>query len=147
MDKNLGEKIIALREKGFSYNKIAKKLNCAKSTISYHCGIGQKVKYEISRIKRREIKNKSQKNHFDYIRKLIWRHKKFVGCISCSEKDPVALDYDHREKDEKILAVSVLLKNRVSVEVIKNEIRKCDVRCSNCHRKKTAKDRGYYKDL
>ena len=31
----LNKQIIALREKGLSYNQIAKKLNCAKSTVSY----------------------------------------------------------------------------------------------------------------
>ena len=31
------KKILELRELGHSYNEIAKELNCAKSTISYHC--------------------------------------------------------------------------------------------------------------
>ena len=40
----LPEKILALRAKGFSYRKIQQKLNCSKSTISYHLGKGQKEK-------------------------------------------------------------------------------------------------------
>jgi hypothetical protein len=28
---------------------------------------------------------------------------------------------------------------------VKNEIEKCDVRCANCHRRKTAKDFNWYK--
>jgi DNA invertase Pin-like site-specific DNA recombinase len=31
------ESILELRELGFSYNEISNKLNCSKSTISYHC--------------------------------------------------------------------------------------------------------------
>jgi 5-methylcytosine-specific restriction endonuclease McrA len=44
MIKNLKEKIIELKFKGFSYKQIQKKLNCSKGTISYHCGVGQKEK-------------------------------------------------------------------------------------------------------
>lgn len=31
--------ILRLREKGYSYNEICKALNCAKSTVNYHCKI------------------------------------------------------------------------------------------------------------
>lgn len=40
------EKILELRKKGYSYNEIKKELNCAKSTISYHCkneGLGDNL--------------------------------------------------------------------------------------------------------
>jgi transcriptional regulator with XRE-family HTH domain len=33
--KNLGEQILSLREKGYSYRQIEKELGCARSTISY----------------------------------------------------------------------------------------------------------------
>ena len=38
------DKILALREQGYSYGDIQKKLKCSKGTISYHCGEGQKNK-------------------------------------------------------------------------------------------------------
>jgi hypothetical protein len=38
------EKIIKLRNEGKTYNEIQKILGCSKSTISYHCGEGQKEK-------------------------------------------------------------------------------------------------------
>ena len=40
----LGNKIIELRKKGYSYNKIMKELKCSKSTISYYLGNDQKEK-------------------------------------------------------------------------------------------------------
>ena len=41
---SLSEKILKMRQDGASYNEIAEKLKCSKSTISYHCGEGQKSK-------------------------------------------------------------------------------------------------------
>ena len=37
MATGLKERILSLREKGFSYKKIADELKCSKATISYHC--------------------------------------------------------------------------------------------------------------
>ena len=53
---SLGDEIKALRNKGYSYNEIAKELGCSKGTISYHCGEGQKEKAEARRKKRRKEK-------------------------------------------------------------------------------------------
>ena len=50
-DKQLGPKIIALRELGWSYNKIQQKLSCSKSTISYHLSPGQKQKVRLREAK------------------------------------------------------------------------------------------------
>ena len=38
------EKILQLRDEGKTYNEIKNILGCSKSTISYHCGKGQKEK-------------------------------------------------------------------------------------------------------
>jgi DNA invertase Pin-like site-specific DNA recombinase len=54
------EKILELRKLGFSYNEISKRLNCSKSTISYHCSKldsnDEKIKMNLI------IKNKNQEN-------------------------------------------------------------------------------------
>ncbi|MBP6238759.1 MAG: HNH endonuclease [Saprospiraceae bacterium] len=41
------DKILALRAEGKSYNEIKAILGCSKSTISFHCGEGQKEKNKI----------------------------------------------------------------------------------------------------
>ena len=48
------DKIIELRERGFSYRKIVEEIGCSKGTVSYHCGIGQKEK---SRFRTRKNRN------------------------------------------------------------------------------------------
>jgi len=40
------EKILELREKGYSYNQIVEELKCAKSTVSYHCSNLEPSKYK-----------------------------------------------------------------------------------------------------
>ena len=41
------ERILALRNEGLTYNEIKDLLGCSKSTISYHCGEGQKEKSRV----------------------------------------------------------------------------------------------------
>ena len=39
------DKILELRALGYSYRKIQDEIKCSKGTIAYHCGEGQKEKY------------------------------------------------------------------------------------------------------
>ena len=62
MKQNLKEKITELRSDGCSYREIQHKLKCSKSTISYHCGVGQKEKNNNRQLKNRlNIKTKITK--------------------------------------------------------------------------------------
>lgn len=58
-------------------------------------------------------------------------------CVDCGEKDIVVLQFDH-VRGKKVKAVSYMVYNCYSWERIKREIEKCDVRCANCHIRKTA---------
>jgi 5-methylcytosine-specific restriction endonuclease McrA len=67
-------------------------------------------------------------------------------CVDCGEKDPVVLDFDHlSELGKKIYSISEMINSSSCLESLKLEINKCAVRCSNCHRRKTAKDFGSYR--
>jgi hypothetical protein len=48
----------------------------------------------------------------------------------------VVLDFDH-VKGEKKKAIADMVSNYYSIKTIKEEMRKCEIRCANCHRKKT----------
>jgi hypothetical protein len=67
------------------------------------------------------------------------------SCIDCGESDVVCLDFDHINPDEKYKNISDMVKENYSWDEIKKEINKCCIRCSNCHRKRTAKDNGWFK--
>jgi hypothetical protein len=63
-------------------------------------------------------------------------------CQNCGEADPVVLEFDHRDKGDKIENISNLILNS-TWEKIQNEIEKCDVLCANCHRRKSAQQFNY----
>jgi phage-related protein len=66
-------------------------------------------------------------------------------CVDCGEGDPIVLHFDHRDGQKKYKGVSFLVKKGRSLEVIKSEVEKCDVRCANCHMRRTAKQFGWWK--
>lgn len=66
-------------------------------------------------------------------------------CIDCGETDARCLEFDH-VYGNKLQNISSMMRNVCSVEAIKKEITKCEVRCANCHRKKTSKDFNWYKN-
>jgi len=51
----LKKQILNLREEGKSYKQIEKELGCSRSTISYHCGLGQKEKAYQRVVKQRNL--------------------------------------------------------------------------------------------
>lgn len=72
-----------------------------------------------------------------------WRRKnreqvlllKASGCIDCGETHPATLDFHHRDPSEKKATIARLL-SVSSITTIQTEIAKCDLLCSNCHRKR-----------
>lgn len=62
-------------------------------------------------------------------------------CVDCAEADPVVLEFDH-VRGKKLFAISVACAESYALATLQSEIAKCDVRCANCHRKKTAKERN-----
>jgi hypothetical protein len=82
--------------------------------------------------KNRELENKK------YILDYLNSHP----CVDCAESDVVVLEFDHRGDKNGNIAIMM---TRNSLTTLKQEIDKCDVRCANCHRRKTAKDFGYWR--
>ena len=65
-------------------------------------------------------------------------------CVDCGEADLLVLDFDHRDPSTKRLEISSMLEG-YSWAAISAEIATCDVRCSNCHRRRTAHQFGWRK--
>ena len=69
-------------------------------------------------------------------RAYIKEIKMTSGCVDCGESNYVVLDFDHVIGD-KFKNISGMVHQSYSIESIQKEIDKCEVRCSNCHRKVT----------
>ncbi len=65
------------------------------------------------------------------IRQWLQEYKSTLSCEKCGESHPACLDFHHR--DEKLESVSKM--RCWSINKILEEIKKCSVLCSNCHRK------------
>lgn len=72
-------------------------------------------------------------------REFIWNYLSTNPCVECGESDPRVLEFDH-VRGKKRAAVTRLVRNGFSIDIIQAEIDKCVVLCSNCHKRKTYKD-------
>jgi hypothetical protein len=84
------------------------------------------------------------------VRRLEWSEKlwRFLldhPCIDCGESDPVVLEFDHRDKSGKVREIQWLVHTTTRWDKVLLEIEKCDVRCANCHRRRTAEQFGWPK--
>lgn len=59
-------------------------------------------------------------------------------CVGCGESDPIVLEFDHRDQSTKSFTIGSREGLNKSWNKILEEIEKCDVRCANCHRRRTA---------
>lgn len=80
----------------------------------------------------------SQRN-LAYVHRYLCR---FGKCVDCGITDPRVLEFDH-VRGQKVDGVVRLASQLASIEKIKDEIRKCEVRCCNCHRIKTQQQFGW----
>ena len=77
---------------------------------------------------------------------FLWRYLKIFGrCIDCGITDDRVLEFDHVIGD-KVSGVKRLADSLASIDRIKIEIKKCEVRCYNCHRIKTQIQLGWRKN-
>jgi protein-arginine kinase activator protein McsA len=78
------------------------------------------------------------------IRRAIWEYFETHPCVDCGENDPIVLEFDHKDPELKSDSISKMITKNRSLSQIMQEVEKCDVRCANCHRRKTAKQFFWY---
>lgn len=126
---------ILLDESKFSLNPRKKdglNSNCKECHSEYRKQhyLSNKEKY----IKKAKINNQKSVDAFVEFMK----DKK---CVDCGNDNPIVLEFDHRE--DKLANVSTLV--RGSLKKLHEEIAKCDIVCSNCHKIRTAKQLNWTK--
>lgn len=61
--------------------------------------------------------------------------KTSCACSRCGENHPATLDFHHLDRAAKEIGINTVARRGWSLARIKREIEKCEVLCSNCHRK------------
>lgn len=93
----------------------------------------------------KEITKRRAKLHTIAMRKKVrmWLHEylKTNPCADCGELDPIVLEFDHI--GEKKFTIGEFASKGASLNTVIAEVAKCQVRCANCHRRKTYKERGH----
>ena len=79
------------------------------------------------------------------IREKLLQYLKEHPCEQCSEDDPVVLDFDHKDPSQKSFTISSAARLGKSWKQILAEIKKCQVLCANCHRRRSAKQCSSHK--
>ena len=86
--------------------------------------------------KRAEVVERNQ----EYIKSILINS----SCVDCKVSDPRVLQFDHI-KGEKKYNVSAMFD--FSLELIKDEIKKCEIVCANCHQIRTSMRAGNWRSL
>ena len=85
--------------------------------------------------RRQRVRNEARQHVFEYL--------SAHPCVDCGEADIVVLDFDHQ--GDKTEEVNAMIAAGKSWPLILAEIEKCEVVCSNDHRRRTAKTFGWYR--
>lgn len=82
------------------------------------------------KVRKTANKERTRKANRDY----LWAYLNSHPCVDCGESDPIVLEFDHQ--GDKLYNIGMM--HLGSLQKIKDEIAKCEVRCANCHRRRTA---------
>jgi hypothetical protein len=70
------------------------------------------------------------------LKKFLFEFLSSSKCKDCGESDIMVLEFDHTEGKSFNLGKAHMVK-KLTLEELAKEVSKCEVRCSNCHTRKT----------
>lgn len=112
------------KSKKDGYNNMCK--DCSRSS--------SKKYYANNKERYKEVSNKRRNEHRSLLREIA-NEAKSQGCVLCDESSLCCLDFHHKDPSEKEGTISVMIASTTKKEKVIDEISKCVVLCSNCHRK------------
>ena len=131
-------------EADFAFDNVARgtrQRHCRKCQAAYRrahylANREEYIRREVARINGYRIENRA----------LMLAYLLGHPCVDCGQTNPVTLDFDHRYPSTKKGNVSELAM-RKPWRLVLSEIAKCDVRCANCHLRRTAEQFNWRKVL
>jgi len=92
--------------------------------------------YEKNKEKQKKMIYASKKIRVEKAKEYVKNLKSSTPCMDCGIFYPhYVMDFDHQHSKEFL--ISMATHDGTSLEKIKNEIEKCEIVCSNCHRIRT----------
>lgn len=84
----------------------------------------------------KECHSKYMKNKYQENKSIVEEIKSQQGCAKCGDTRPYVLDFHHIDPSTKVERVAKMVSNHYNAnnKEIQEEITKCVVLCSNCHR-------------
>lgn len=128
----------SLEEFHIRYRETGERLTCCRTCMAEYKHAWYLRNSEHQKGKVRENIDRTTREH----QARAWTYLGDHPCVDCGEADPVVLHFDHLAN--KTHNVSYMLGQGFAWPVIEREIAKCEVRCGNCHRRKTARQQGFY---
>jgi hypothetical protein len=111
-------------------------VNCHRRRTAQRAGSWRVEPEQLSRDNRRPLRQRN--------RALILTYLSQHSCVDCGEDDLIVLDFDHVGR--KRANVVDLVWSEYSIARIQEEISECVVRCANCHRRRTCKTGGHFRN-
>ena len=94
---------------------------------------------ERAKIRRNVLKQEFRHNMLSFL--------KNKQCTICGEQDIRTFELDHINPKEKLFNVSQAVRLGYSWSAVETELKKCRILCANCHRKHTATQANWYKNI
>lgn len=124
------------------------KKSSTKDGLQYICKVCDRVRakslYSNNRNYYKEHAALNKQANQLILKNYIVDYLKNNPCIDCGEADLRCLEFDH-VKDVKFKNISQIVVDNNSLDKLKVEIEKCEVRCANCHRKRTSDSQNWFK--
>ena len=112
-----------------SLNSYCRECHAAYRHAHYLANKPDYIRRAIAQVNGRRVQN----------RRAVMTYLASHPCIDCGVANVIVLEFDHRDPQDNLNNVGSMIASKRWARV-QAEIEKCDVRCVNCHRRKTARD-------
>ncbi len=117
---------------------------CKKSYPESFFGVALTTKEKVYRRHKCKYCYQKAKNELRHRHgKFISEYKSKNGCEICGLSDSRVLEFHHRDPKSKEFTIAIAYYNRVGIDKIMEEIKKCAILCANCHRVTHYEENGW----
>lgn len=97
---------------------------------------------------RKEYNQVWQKQRNIKVKQFIFNYLSNNPCVKCGETDVMVLEFDHMVAEQKSFNLGrAHMQAKMNIDTLAKEIAKCQVLCSNCHKRKTAQEQKSWRWL